>query len=334
LFSAEGSFTDGTTRKMTTEITVSSSDPNVAIVDMGQGLVKTLRQGTVTLTAMAGKVISATKLTVTAEELTELRVRTSSPSIAMGRTVAVTAEGLFTNGKTQLLDNALTWTSSHPDLLSINNDGSGKALGIGNITVTASLGNVSGTAKLTVTPAELTSLKMTPDASSVVAGRSQQFSLYGLFSDGQTLPVTSDVRWSSSASSIATIGTSSGLANALTQGAVTITAISGNVKAVAYLTVAPPELTGVRITPNNLSLVSGKTQQFVIVGSFTDKTDRPLTSDITWKSSDTSVATINQYGLATAASRGVDIPLTVRISSVYGKWTDTTNLTITPTETP
>jgi uncharacterized protein YjdB len=334
LFSAEGSFTDGTTRKMTTEITVSSSDPNVAIIDMGQGLVKTLRQGTVTLTAMAGKIINSTKLTVTAEELTELRVRTSSSSIAMGRTVAVTAEGLFTNGKTQLLDNALTWTSSHPDLLSINNDGSGKALGIGNITVTASFGNVSGTAKLTVTPAELTSLKMTPDASSVVAGRSQQFSLYGLFSDGQTLPVTSDVRWSSSVPSVATIETSSGLANALTQGAITITAISGNVKAIAYLTVLPPELTGVRITPKNLSLVSGKTQQFVIVGSFTDKTDRPLTSDITWKSSDTSVATINQDGLATSASRGVDIPLTVRISSVYGKWTDTTNLTIIPTQTP
>ena len=337
-FTIEGVFTDGTTRKLSSGITVSSSNPSVAIIDMGSSLVKTLTPGNVTLTAVAGKIVGATQLLVTSKELTEIRVKTITPSIAAGRNTSFTTEGSFTDGTIESLrsglPSGLIFTSSNPSVLSINQDGLGTAISAGDVTVTAAVGNIAGAAKITVTPAELTSLRISPNEVSIVAGRIQQFSLEGLFSDGTTRALTSDVIWSSSKPSAAKIDTAEGIANALMPGVITITAVLGKIQSIAYLTVTPPELTGTRITPQNSSVVSGKKQQFVLVGSFTDGIDRPLTTDVTWKSADSSVATIDGEGLTTSAGRGVDTPLTVRISAVYGKSTNTTNITVIPNGNP
>ena len=329
-FVVEGSFTDGTTRKLTTDVAVSSSDKTVAEIVMAGGFVKTRRPGNITLTAIAGKVTGAINLTVTEEALTEIRVQTATTSMAAGRTALFTVEGSFTNGTTKPLRSGLTFTSSHPLLLTLDKDGLGTAISAGDVVITAASGNIAGTAKLTITPAELTSIRISPDKASAIAGRTQQFSLEGSFSDGTTLPLTTGVVWSSSNPSVAKIETNGGLATALAQGLITITAVSEKINNIAHLTVTPPELTGIHITPENPSRRSGETQQFTAMGFFTDNIERPLKTDVTWESKDSSVATINEDGLITTAGRGVDIPLTTRIVVVHGKFTSTTNLTVMP----
>lgn len=332
-FVVEGLFTDGTTRKLPVGSSASSSNPSVATIDRVSGLIKTLTPGNVTLTIVAGKIVGAANLLVTPKALTEIRLKTVTPSIAAGRNAALTAEGSFTDGTIEPLRSGLIFTSSDPSVLSIDKDGFGTAISAGDVVVTAASENIVGAAKLTVTPAELISLRMSPNEASIVAGRTQQFSLEGLFSDGTMRSLTSDAAWSSLKPAVAKIDPT-GFVTALTPGVITITAVLGKIQGIAPLTVTPPELTGIRITPQNFSAVSGKTQQFVLIGFFTDNIDRPLKTDVVWKSSDASVATINGDGLLTTAGRGVDIPLTVRILGVYGKWTSATNLTVMPANNP
>jgi hypothetical protein len=55
----------------------------------------------------------------------------------------------------------------------------------GSVTITATSGTISGFATLTVTPAVLTSLSVTPANATIGNGTSQQFTATGSYSDGR-----------------------------------------------------------------------------------------------------------------------------------------------------
>ena len=88
--------------------------------------------------------------------------------------------------------------------------------------------------------------------------------------------------------------------------------------------VAPaPTLQSIAVTPANTSLPTGETEQFTATGTLSNNTTENLTSQVTWASSDTTWATINTTGLATAVSPG---PVT--ISATFDGITGSTGLTV------
>ncbi len=73
------------------------------------------------------------------------------------------------------------------------------------------------------------------------------------------------------------------------------------------LTVTAATLQSIAVTPANPSIAKGATQQFTATGTFSDSSTQNLTSEVTWSSGTTTIATISAAGLATgAASRNVD----------------------------
>jgi len=83
-------------------------------------------------------------------------------------------------------------------------------------------------------------------------------------------------------------------------------------------------LVGIAVTPSNASLQLTKTQQFTAIGSFGDGTSRDVSSSVTWSSSSSGVASINNTGLATALQTG-----TTTISASQSGQTGSTTLTVT-----
>ena len=65
-----------------------------------------------------------------------------------------------------------------------------------------------------------------------------------------------------------------------------------------------PTLTSIAVTPANPTLVTGTSQPFTATGTYSDGSTANITSQATWSSSLTSVATIAAGGLATAVSAG------------------------------
>ena len=99
--------------------------------------------------------------------------------------------------------------------------------GVSTINATDPSSLISGTAALTVLPAVLTAITVTPALSSVTQGQTQQFSATGLYSNGTTQDLTNSVTWSSAQGLLATISNSvgsQGLATGLLPGLSTITA--------------------------------------------------------------------------------------------------------------
>src|SRR4029077_5292748 len=85
-FTATGSYTDGSTANLTTQVTWASGTASVATISNtsgSQGLATTLAAGTTAITASLGGITSpADTLTVTAAALTSIALSPTSPTVA------------------------------------------------------------------------------------------------------------------------------------------------------------------------------------------------------------------------------------------------------------
>ncbi len=169
----------------------------------------------------------------------------------------------------------------------------------------------------------LVSIAVTPSNPSIAAGTQQQFTASGTYSDGSHQNLTSSATWTSSAPPVATIS-SGGLATAVAAGGTTIQAASGSITGSTGLTVPPPSLVSIALTPTNSSIVVGGQQQFTATGTYGDGSQQNLTSSVTWTSSAPSVATIGSGGLATGVGAG-----STTIQAASGSVNGSTGLTVT-----
>ncbi len=332
-FKATGTFSDGTTQDLTSSATWASSDVSVATVSNSagsQGLATSVTQGTSTITATSGSVSGSTMLSVAPAALVSLTVTPTHASIALGIKQQFAATGTFTDGSTHDLTTSVTWSSANTAVAVVSNSLGSKGLatstGMGTTTVTATSGSVSGATDLTVTPAELLSIAVTPAIPSIPLGTRQQFAATGNFTDGSTKDLTTSVTWSSSATTVATISNalgSQGLATGGGLGTATIAATLNSISDSTTLTVTPAELVSLAIIPANPSLALGSTQQFTATGTYTDGSTQNLTTSVTWSSSQPTVATINTTGLATSKGTG-----TTTITAASGDVSGSTTLTV------
>jgi hypothetical protein len=173
----------------------------------------------------------------------------------------------------------------------------------GSTTIQATSGSINGSTSLTVTPPTLVSITVTPTNSSIAAGQQQQFTATGNYTDGSHQSLTSTATWTSSATSVATIA-AGGLATGVAAGSTVIQATSVSINGSTSLTVTPPTLVSITVTPANPSIAAGQQQQFTATGNYSDGSHQSLTSTATWTSSATSVATIAAGGLATGVAAG------------------------------
>src|SRR5208337_648165 len=217
------------------------------------GLATAVAVGSTTIQAASGSINGSTGLTVTAPVLVSIAVTPVNPSIAAGKQQQFTAAGTYSDGSHQDLTSSATWTSSAPAVATISGSGLATAVAVGSTTIQAASGSINGSTGLTVTAPVLVSIAVTPVNPSIAAGKQQQFTAAGTYSDGSHQDLTSSATWTSSAPAVATIS-GSGLATAVAVGSTTIQAASGSINGSTGLTVTAPVLVSIAVTPVNPSI--------------------------------------------------------------------------------
>ncbi len=149
----------------------------------------------------------------------------------------------------------------------------------------------------------LLSVAITPHTSAIALGNNLQFRAIALFSDHSKTDVTGTAFWMSAQPKVASIN-AAGMAISKAIGATSISAVYESEGASSTLTVAPPALASIAVTPRTPSLTPNHSVQLSAIGIFTDGTTQDLSSAVTWLSTPTSVLTISATGLATANSPG------------------------------
>lgn len=240
---------------------------------------------------------------------------------AVGQTAQFQAFGSSQMGSgsptTSNISSSVTWTAGNPSVATINAAGLATAVGAGYTQITASSGGISATSDLTVSigsgggTSGAPSISVVPGtAAATFVGETTQFLASGsLTAGGSSQNLTNQVQWISSNAQVATVN-SGGLATAVGSGTTTITASSGGVNGSAILTVTisgASSQPALAIIPSSANATfAGETTQFIALGNLIGSAaTQNLTGNVTWSSSDVSVATIDQNGLATAVEANI-----------------------------
>jgi hypothetical protein len=302
-FTATSVAPDGTTQDVTTQVTWSSSDTSIAPITSG-GVASGAAQGTVTITATLGATSGTATLTVDPPALKSIAVTPAGATIAKGTTQAYTAIGTYTDGSTQNLTTSVTWGSSAPSTAQITTGGLATGLLQGTVTISATLGAVSGSTTLTIGPAALVTIDVEPALPTLPIGDTQPMAAIGTYTDGTIQVITTSVSWSSSNAGVATI-ISSGLATGVATGTSTITATLGAISGSTTLTVTAASLCCCVLLPTTTSIAKGTTTSFTLTAVFTDNTTQDVTTTATWTSHKTTVATISNASPTQGLAKGV-----------------------------
>lgn len=335
-FTATGTYSDSTTKDLTSSVTWNSSNKSVATVGTF-GLAIPVAAGTTTITASLGAISGTTNLTVTTATLVSIVVGPANPSIPIGLTEQMTATGIYSDGSGHDLTNSVTWDSSIKSIATCGATGRVTAIALGTSVISATSGAITGSTNVTVTSATLVSIAVSPMRPSVAIGFTEQFTAIGTYSDSTTFDLTNTVTWNASNANVATFSTP-GLATAVAVGSTTITATMAAISGSTTLTVTPETLTAIIVTPVNASAYIDFPipQQFTATGIFSDGSSKDLTASVTWSSSDQTIAAISNA----AGSRGVATPVnagTVTITAtqvvtlpIAGTISGSTSFTVAP----
>ena len=321
-----GTFTDGSTQTLS-PVLWNSDDPTVAFVAVnGTGLVSGNAIGSANISATSGSITGSTSVTVTPAVISSIAVTPGSVTIPAGTTQQFTAMATFTDSSIQDVSSLATWSSSSGSVATVSSSGLAAAVSVGSSTMTATMGSISGTGALTVGPAVLQSITLSPQNATMGKGTTLQFTATGNYSDSSTQDLTSLVTWTSSDSNTVSIN-SAGLATGRQFGSVTISAVLGSVNASTGLTVNKNPLVSIVVTPVNPSISVGQTQQFTATGTYSDASTQDLTKTAHWSSSSSGVATINNgvSGGGLASGQGVG---TATMAATFQGVSGSTTLTV------
>lgn len=275
----------------------SSSNAQVASVD-NAGRVTAHSSGSAQITATIDGVSGEAHIAVTPAPVASVDVTPAASKLAIGDTVRLTATPRDGNGA-PLGGRAVSWSSSDPALATVDNAGLVRAFAAGNVTITATVGGVPGTATVEIaTP--VARIDVTPPNAQVAPGGTVQLTTTARDASGAAIPGVA-IAWSTSASGVATVD-NAGVVRGVAAGTATVTATGGGATGTAKVDVVVP-VASVDVTPGTAQISTGGTVKLTATPRASNGaalTGRP----VAWSTTDPTIATVDGTGLVTGVGAG------------------------------
>lgn len=258
------------------DVTYASDNETVASVDEnGKVTAKAAGTAVITATSAAGKTAQY-KLTV---KTPSVKINVSSKTLYVKGSPATVTLKATTAGVT----GKVTYTSSKPSVAAVAANGKVTAKAAGTAVITAKCGNYKATCKITV---KKPSVKASASAKTVFVGGTSQITV-------KKTGVSGKVTYTSSNKSVAVVS-AGGKVTAKKAGTATITVKCGSYKATCKITVKKGSL---KITSKTAVSVKAK-KTTAIKAAATSK------AKITYRSSNTKVATVSSKGVVKGVKKG------------------------------
>ena len=295
------------------DVVWTSSDDTIASVD-STGKVTAKKPGTVTIVADC----NGKKATATVEVKSPLK----SIEIGEDHQLQPLQEEVLTviyNPDHTTDSKAVVWESSAPEIVSVTTEGKIKALKPGTATITAKCGSITDSIVITVPEIHIESIAIDNQQKTINVDEKRQLNVI-IYPENTT--DNTDVVWESSNPEVATIS-ATGEVTALKIGTTTIKATvqqgtEHEMSAELTLEVKAP-LKGISII-SSLEVVKGNTATITVTYNPDETTD---SKEVTWASSNPSVADVDENGNVTANGIGTAI-----IKATVGKFTESCTVTV------
>ncbi|MBL9005778.1 MAG: Ig-like domain-containing protein [Myxococcales bacterium] len=313
-FKATATMTDGSTQDVTSVASWSvrnTSGSDVATVNSA-GLATAKNVGKARISARYMLTSGSTTMEVTPAAIKTLSIAPLNPTIAKGTSRSFTATGQFTDGTMQDLTTQVDWAVRDvmgSGVASIDETGTVVGDSVGQAAVSAEFQGVVTETTLTVTPAVVVGLSISPLTPSIPKGMTQRFKATASLSDGSSQDVSAVASWLAldvTGSGVASVD-ASGLATGNSVGVANIGCAYRGFAATTTLDVKPAILVSVALSPSTASIAKGRTQRFQLVGSYSDGSSVDVSASSLWQVSDvmgSDVAAIDAGGRALGKNPG------------------------------
>lgn len=323
-------YTDSTSADVTQTASWQSADSSIAAVPAtgaSGGLVSGLEPGQTTVTATYSGMKGDALITVTEAVLEQVVLEPKVATVAAGVNQAYSLRAIYSDGTSNDVTALASWASSAFPVATIDAKGLAITYTAGQTNIIGQYQGKSDTGILTVTKAVITDLRITPHNATKPKGTQGQYTATAFYSDLSSKDVTKQALWRTNNSNIVSIQTGSinpGLAFGENVGTTEVSANYDGLTAKTDVTVTDAKLVSVEITPKGIKVPSGLTTQFELYANYSDTTQRNVTSFANWQSSELTVASINNSGLATTYLNGI-----TKIKATFNGMSDNANLTVT-----
>ena len=232
---------------------------------------------------------------------------------ALGATVQLSAEVRDQNGQV-MAGATVTWASSAAAVATVSASGLVTAVANGTSTITATAGDASGSATVTVAQ-EVSTVAVAPDTATVLEGDTLRLAATATDANGQVVAGV-EFTWASGDTAVAVVD-ASGLVTGVAAGQVQVTATAAGLTGRAELAVVTPLPTTVAVTPDTVVLTAvGQTAQ--LTAEVRNQAGRVMEGvPVAWLSGDTTVAVVDSAGLVTAVGGGA-VTVTARAGEASG----------------
>lgn len=298
-----------------TELTWSVDKSEVATVSQ-TGVVEPKGEGVAVITVKNGDVTQTCTVTVSAVAIESVELDNKTLTFTMGddvQTLKATVSPAEAN-------QTVTWESDDTDVATVLN-GVVTPKGVGTCKITASAGGKSDVCDVTVNPKPVEGVALDKETMEIPVNGSGVLNVEITPANATNKNVT----WESSEPSIATVedGVVKGVAAGTTT--ITVTTVDGGKTATCEVTVKANTIavTGVTLSPSGTKTVAlNETVTFTAQVAPSNATNK----NVTWESSDPSVATINENGEVTLHKAGTT---TITVTTEDGSISDQCELTVT-----
>ncbi|MGE3616837.1 MAG: Ig-like domain-containing protein [Gemmatimonadales bacterium] len=295
-------------------LTWRAADPTVASVD-GRGVVTAVAPGQTAITAAIGA-ISGSSLVTVRPPVGSVVVSPASATVVLGADLALGATVLDPGGKALTLP--VSWSSDAPVVATVSAAGVVTPHSVGLAAIRASTEGVVGLGVIQVIPA-VDRVVVAPVTATIEIAQTLDLAVEVFDADNQPL-ANRMIEWTSANPAVATVA-GSGLVTGVGAGDATISARSENRTGTAAITVRAA-VAEVEV-PAAASLEVGEAMSIPAVP--TDEHGTPLAREVTWTTSDPTIATVDGHGVVTAIRAG-----TATIGARAGNHTSWTVVTVMP----
>ncbi|HEV2735969.1 MAG TPA: Ig-like domain-containing protein, partial [Longimicrobiaceae bacterium] len=249
-----------------------------------------------------------------------VRLEHAELDLVSGDTLRLAVQ-VVTAGGSAVPGQAVSWSSSAPEVVSVSRGGTLRAHRDGEATVTATAGQASATARVRVSGRLVARLLVSPEEDTLnTVGASMVLNATAVDPSGAPVAV-SVISWTSLDAGVAVVD-AEGLVTSLGAGMARITAAAGGKTDTVRVHVRPKGAT-LRVRPRDSVLGAiGDTVRLLADAQDASGAAVPATS-LKWTSVNPAVATVDAAGLVTARADGV-----ARVAAEYAGRADTATVTV------
>lgn len=285
-----------------TDKTVTWSTSDASIATVADGKVTAVKEGQATITAKAGDKSATCAVTVAKKVIAVTGITLDKPTLSLteGQEAQLTATVTPDNAT----DKTVTWSSDKTSVATVDSNGKVTAKGGGEATITAKAGDQSATCHVEVT---VPVTDITLNKEKITLNVDATFTLTATVTPNDATDKT--VTWASEDPSVAKV--ENGVVTGLSAGKTYVKATAGEVTKSCEVTVVVP-VESVSLNKTTLTLDKGAYETLQATINPSNATDQTLT----WSTSKSSVATVDNNGKVTAVNGG---EATITVTTSNGK---------------